>query len=78
MSANIKDIKTKRTKEVHELTYIEKVALSAGCSTTMVGYVLRGERNQETATAQRILIAAEVIKEKENHLLQEVKRLVKL
>lgn len=55
----------------------EKVAHSVGCSSRMVRYILEGKRNQETEMAQKILIAAAVIEERENRLLDEVKRIVK-
>lgn len=67
---------SKRIKKAHEMHFTEKVAHMAGCSTRMVRYVLDEKRNQETATAQRILIAAAIIEEQENKMLEEVKRIV--
>lgn len=76
MKTNLKENKTKRHKKAHELTYSEKIAQQVGCSVSMVQYILAGKRNPETKTGQKILIAAAIIEEEENKLLQEVKRLV--
>ena len=76
MKANLKEIKTKRHKKAHELTYHEKIAQQVGCSVSMVQYILAGKRNQETKMGQKILIAAAVIEEEENKLLQAVKLLI--
>lgn len=58
------------------MSFLEKVATMAGCTTRMVRYVLNEKRNQETDTAQRILIAAAIIEERENKLLEEVKQVI--
>lgn len=58
------------------MTFHQKIASQVGCSERMVLYVLNGQTSQETATAQKVLLAAAIIAEEENKLLQEVKRLV--
>ena len=58
------------------MTFYQRITSQVGCSERMVLYVLSGQTSQETATAQKRLIAAAVISEEENKLLQEVKRLV--
>lgn len=78
MDTKVTKIKTKRVRKNHEMPFTEKVALMAGCSTRMVRYVLDEKRNQETETAQKILLAAAIIEEKENRLIEEIKRIVNL
>ena len=58
------------------MSFVEKVAYQVGCSTRMVHYVLNEKRNHQTYTAQKILIAAAITEERENKLLQEVRRIV--
>lgn len=66
-----------KVKKPHEMTHSEKIATVADCSTTQVLRVLKNQRGRETALSERILVADTLIQEKENLLLQEVKRVMK-
>lgn len=59
------------------MTFHEKVAATSGASVVMVKKVLAGKRNDETELGCRIWVAANLIQEGENKLLQSVKQAVK-
>lgn len=65
-------------KAAHEMTFMEKVAQASGTSKEYVRRILSGERKPETKKAERVYAAAELLKTKENLLLQEVERVVKI
>lgn len=73
---NIKSNRPKRQKAFHEMTFIEKVACKAECSTRAVRYVLAGQRGHKTLLANKILLTAAIIEERENKLLKEIIRVV--
>lgn len=78
MNTKVHNKKSKRVKKRYETSLCEKVAKITGCSSRMVRYVLDEKRCQETELAQKILIAAAIIEERENKLLEEIKRVVGL
>ena len=65
-------------KAAHEMTFIEKVAQASGTSREYVRRILSGERTPETKKGERVYAAAELLKTKENLLLQEVASIVKV
>jgi hypothetical protein len=83
MTAKIQDFKSKRQKilmrkEAHRMSFTEKVATVSGCSPSMVNKVLGGSRKDTTTLGERIQVSATLIAEKENLLIQEIKRIVNL
>lgn len=83
MTTKIHDLQTKRQKNMsakgaHNMNFLEKVAAVCGCSTSMVRYVLNGKRNGETNLGERIWVSATLIADKENLLIQEIKKIVNL
>lgn len=76
------DKKNERVKKPENMTYYEKIAarvvnvLGGTCSTKYVQMVLQGERNDRTAKAQEIKIAAAVIAEEENRIVNAVRNLI--
>lgn len=76
MGAKLKKIKSKQTRAVYGKGFTDKVAEMVGCTRRMVAYVLAEEANMETPTAQRILLAVEMLKEEERLAIERIKKVV--
>jgi len=70
-----KEDKTKGTKKRVSSTVVAEVV---GCGKSTVTMVLKGQRNPNTNTGQRIEVANMLLEEGMDKLVNEVKRIVKI
>lgn len=75
MDTKIQVFKTKRTERTG---FIKKIAQVCECSTKHVRDVLDDRRNGDTELGEKIWLAATLLEEKENLLIQELKRIVNI